>query len=475
MISLNISYVDGLPDAEMHMLQELQALLNDKASGNARRMEYYQGKNRLKDLGISIPQCIKGLNGTIGWAAKAVDALAVRSRFDGFSFVDGQTHGLDEIFNGNAFKAKYQQSVTSELINSCAFITVSKGGADEPPVIVNTYSALNASAVWDFRRNRIKYGLVIVDKQKRYITSTEEDMEVTAVNLYTNTDVWEIDKVGESWQAQRLPHIMGRPLMECLVYRPTLDRPFGRSRISRAAMEVIDNATRESVRTEIHSEFFTSPQRVILGVDPNDVFSGKSEQQALIGSFLALGRDEEGEVPQVTQFAQASMQPHLDYMRSLASRFSAITNVPLAEMGVVTDNPSSAEAIAASKEALVIEAEDLNALNGEALKTIGKMAMAILQNKPLTKLTDAEKTIMPRFKNPSTPSIVTQADAMVKLASAASSESWLPKTQVFWEEVGFPEEKVDRVLNGQVEQERKQTLTVISNALKPTSEDDSEQ
>jgi hypothetical protein len=463
MTRLQIGYVDGLPAEETDMLHELIFVLDDKTQNNYERVIYYKGKNYLKDLGISIPQSLKGLHGSVGWAAKAVDALAVRSRFDGFAFSDGQTHDIDSVFATNFFKSKYQQSVTSELINSCAFLTVSKGGEDEPPVIVNAYSALNASAVWDFRKNRIKYGLVVADKQKKFEASNE--LEPTAVNLYTNTDIWEITKKNELWSAKRLPHDMGRPLMEALVYRPSLDRPFGRSRITRDVMEIVDNATRESVRTEIHSEFFTSPQRVILGVDPNDVFSGKSEQQALIGSFLALGRDEEGEVPQVTQFSQASMQPHLDYMKSLALRFSAMTNVPVSEMGVVSDNPSSADAILAAKEGLVLEAEDLNASNGETLKSIGRMAISILQNKPLSELTDVENSIAPRFKSPATPSIVSQADAWVKLASSTTSESWLPKTPIYWEEIGLPEEKVNRVMNYSDEQTRKETLNTIANAI----------
>lgn len=463
MTTLSVGYVEGLPDEELGILRELVATLNRKTANNQERIIYYKGKNDLKDLGISIPKTLRRIRGTVGWASKAVDALAVRSRFDGFSFADGQTHGLDSIFATNAFKSKYQQSVTSELINSCAFLTISKGGEGEPPVIVNAYSALNASAVWDYRRNRIKYGLVVADKKKKLVDS--EELEPTALNLYTDTDVWEITRYVSVWKAKRLPHEMGRPLIESLVYRPTIDRPFGRSRITRDVMEIVDNATRESVRTEIHSEFFTSPQRVLLGVDPEDVFSGKSEQQALIGSFLALGRDDEGDVPQVTQFAQASMQPHLDYMRSLASRFSAITNVPISEMGVISDNPSSAEAIYAAKEALVIEAEDLNASNGEALKNIGRMAIAILQNKPLTELDETENSIMPRFRNPAMPSIVSQSDAMVKQASSATNDKWFTKTPIYWEELGYSEEKVNRIMNYIDEETRKETLNLIANAM----------
>ena len=388
----------------------------------------------------------------------------MRSRFEGFYFTDGEDHGINSIFNTNSFKSAYQQMVTSELINSCAFVTLSSGDVGEPPVIINVYSALNASAVWDWRKKRIKYALVVADKKKR---RASDEFVPTAINLYTDTDVWEIERVGSGWQATQKPHKMGRPLIEALVYRPTIDRPFGRSRITRDVMEIIDNATRESVRTEIHSEFFTSPQRVILGADPATLFKNKTEQQAYLGSFLALTTDEEGNTPQVTQFAQASMQPHLDYMNSLAKRFSAITNVPVSEMGIVSDNPSSAEAILAAKEGLVLEAEDLNASNGEALRNIGKMAMATLSNKSFYELTDAEASITPRFRNPATPSIATQSDAAVKQVEAASKETWFSKSSVFWQLLGYDQPQIDCLMNEREKYERENTLNVISSALMP--------
>ena len=461
-----LTNVQNLPKAESDMLVELVEVLNDKENNNAKRMLYYKSKNDMIDLGIAIPPCLKNLRGSVGWASKAVDTLAVRSRFEGFYFTDGNDHGINDIFNTNSFKSAYQQMVTSELINSCAFVTLSKGGKGEPPIIINVYSALNASAVWDWRKKRIKYALVVADKKKRRAT---DEFVPTTVNLYTETDVWEIERnngqITGAWVATRKPHKMGRPLIEALVYRPTIDRPFGRSRITRDVMEIIDNATRESVRTEIHSEFFTSPQRVILGADPATLFNNKSQQEAYLGSFLALTTDDEGNTPQVTQFAQASMQPHLDYMKSLAMRFSAITNVPVSEMGIVSDNPSSAEAILAAKEGLVLEAEDLNASNGEALKNIGKMAMATLNNKAFIELDEVENSITPHFRNPATPSVVSQSDAMTKQAASAREDSWFTGTRIFWEQLGYEQEQVDRILNDRDEALRKSTLTTIANAL----------
>ena len=61
-----------------------------------------------------------------------------------------------------------------------------------------------------------------------------------------------------------------------------------------------------------------------------------------------MTRDEDGNVPTFGQIAAASMEPHIAYMRNLAARFSGATNVPISELGIVQDNPSSAEAIYAT-------------------------------------------------------------------------------------------------------------------------------
>ena len=138
------------------------------------------------------------------------------------------------------------------------------------------------------------------------------------------------------------------------------------------------------------------------------------------------------------------MQPHMDYIRSLAARFSGETCIPISSLGVIHDNPSSAEAIYAAKEDLVIEAENLNSTNGNSLRNIGLICLAILNRCSIDDLPADLKTISPRFKNPAMPSIVSQSDAMVKQASVAP---YLAETEVFLEELGYNEEQRTRILN----------------------------
>lgn len=100
------------------------------------------------------------------------------------------------------------------------------------------------------------------------------------------------------------------------------------------------------------------------------------------------------------------MQPHIDYMRSLAARFSGETNVPLSELGMVTDNPASAEAVYAAKESMIVDAQNLNADNGEALRDVAPMALAVFNGTDLAIERARGLAIQPKFRNASMPSVV---------------------------------------------------------------------
>lgn len=422
--------VGGLDEYEMKIFNDLFCVWRDKFHRNVMQRRYYDGKNRLEDLGISIPPHLLHIETVVGWPTKAVDSLAVRSRFDGFTFPESSNEAFTLLLEENNFKQKCNQAVTSELISSCAFMTVSKGGTNDPDVIASVYSAENAAAIWDSRKGRIKYGITLVE--------VDDDGLPRQFNMYTSSAVYEIVFYEREWYATKKPHRQGRPLMEALVHKPTIDRPFGKSRITRAVKSITDSAVRNSLRMEVTAEFATAPQKYLLGVD-QDAFSSMPKWEAYIGSIFAVDRDENGDMPEYGQLSQGSMQPHTEYMRSLATRFAGETNIPVSELGIVMDNPSSAEAIYASKESLVIEANDLNETNGRALKNIGLLLLAIQQNKTIAELTNEEKLMTVSFQDPATPSIVSQADAVVKILSAMPDYAY---SEVVLGRLGFTKDEI---------------------------------
>lgn len=435
-IPFAIAGAQGLQDKDRETVRALYQLYENKLTRNLLRDRYYEMKQRPKDLGISVPPHLKNLQQVLGWCAKAVDSLANRSQFDGFVCDDDtQLAILQLIFRRNNLNRKYRKAVRSELKHSCSFVTVTS--SPKGKALINVYPATASSALWSDYLGRISAGMVVVDRDN---TVTGNNRPIW-VDVFTDEAVIEIKYIDRRWIANYKPHSMGRCLMEALVHNATLDRPMGTSRITRSVMNITDSAMRASVRSEISSEFFTSPQKYLLGAD-KEALGNQTKWDAYIGNIFAVAKDKTGSTPQFGQLSQGTMQPHVDYMRSLAARFSGETNVPISELGIVSDNPSSAEAIYASKEALVIDAQNLNADNGEALQRIAQMALAIETGSNLETVEGLTTTLQTKFKNPAIPSLVSQADAIVK---AISAFPWMANSDVALEEFGFTDEQIQRL------------------------------
>lgn len=425
---------NSMPEEYQDMIADLVELWQDKLERNQLRYRYYNGKNVLKDFGISIPPKLLNVETIVGWPQKAVDTMAVRSRFDGFTAASPEVQTrLDQLAQQSRLGAKYRMAVQSELICSCCFATVGVDENSNP--IINLYPADRAAARWDDAKGRIAYGLVF---------DQFEDGQPTELRLYTEDALVTAHNTGLGWWEHEIEYYsMGRPAMEVFAYRPTQQRPFGQSRITRAVMSITDSAVREALRTEISAEFFTSPQKYLLGAD-DSAFENKTKWEAYIGNIFAVGRDENGDMPVFGQLSQGSMQPHTDYFRSLAARFSGETNIPISTLGVIHDNPSSAQAMYAASEPLIIECEDLNDGNRDTIKSLALMAIAAKTNTPLDELTDEQRDFTPNFKNPAMPSIVSQADAMIKIASVVPG---FAGTDTFFEQIGMAEDVRRKVQN----------------------------
>lgn len=453
-----------LPKPYSDMFDRVFRVWSGKLGRNMIRQRYYDGHNVLKNFGIAIPPQLENVETVVGWPAKAVDALAVRSRFSGFR-ADGDTAALlDKIVNKNRLVDTYNQLVPSELISSPAFLTLWRGA--DGTAVIRAHDATTAAGVWDYENNRLAYGITVA--------ALDSYGRPSAFNLYAPGAMVIINKAGDRWTHSVQPFPMDVPLMVPLIYKPTLTRPFGKSRISRAVMSITDSAVRTALRTEVSAEFFTSPQKYLLGA-PDNIFGGGEDDDAddydddeaagegvdddedageaykavstrwetYLGAIFAITRDEDGNLPEFGQLPAVSMEPHIGYMRSLAARFSGETNVPISELGIIQDNPSSAEAIYASKEALIIDAEKLNESNGEALRQVAQMAIAITKNEPLNALTDEETAVTAYFMNPARPSLVAQADAMTKQASVTPA---IVYTRTYWEELGYSDGQIDELL-----------------------------
>lgn len=439
-LTRDIAHAQGVEEQDIPVIIELVDTWSKKYNRNILRDKYYNSHVEVKDLGISVsPRLARKLSPKVDWAAKCVDWWADRVQFEGITAEDKEVEKtLRTVMRVNDIKNLMHKVISSSLRHSCAFLTVTAGDTDagEPDTVISGYPATAASALWDEARKRIKAGLVVVEHMKVGSTTTPK-----LIYVFTDKNVIVLSRDKTTpWQAEYIPHNMGRVPMEPISYHATLERPFGRSRITRTVMGLVDDAQREMMNMSAAAAFSAAPQKYLLGADKTVAEKlAKTPFEAFIGSVFIATDGRSGKTPQFGQLSQITMQPHIDYMRSLAAQFSGSTGVPLSSLGVVSDNPSSAEAIYAGKEDAVVDIQNFINACKRALENISIMVLAADRNTTFVEALYQVEGIQVNFGNPARPSIVSQSDAMVKQISALP---WLAESDVALRELGYTEEQI---------------------------------
>lgn len=447
--------IDGLDNTEQATLTELWKVWTAKLRRNLTRAVYYDHKNTLEDLGIAIPPDLTDIAIVLGWPSKAVDVLARRCKFERFVTpgTDEDSLGVQELWRDNDMSIELPQTISSSLLHSCAFLMATPGMVGEPDVLISSQSALYGSGLWDHRLRRLKAALSIMEFNDLGL------VQQFVFFMYGKT-IRCVRREGNTWEIERFVNDLDRLPVEVLPYKPRLDRPFGSSRINRTVMGLTDSALRTLFRMEISAEFYSSPQRWIMGADESmfvdESGQPKSQWQAIIGRVWAAGRDEDGNAPTVGEFHPASQQPHIEQLRALSAVFASETSLPLRALGIVQDNPSSAEAMESEERDLIIEAN--YALDCYGPRIVRLMQTALQIRDGWDEMPDEVAELDVRWSDPSNPPASAAADAVVKLLGAMPG---LAQSRVPLEMMDWDESRIERAMSDM----RRTGMTAVMNQL----------
>ena len=456
--------VDEIPN-----LHKLLDVYQRHMLGNYKKNKYYEGKITVDsvNLGVALPEGLGKLEIGCAWGAKTVDVLAARSMFDGYVGIDGEEiEELDAIVAANNLIYEYTKACRDELKFGCTFATLS---ADEDiKCKIRFHSPQTAAALWDGEKGRISRGFAIIDTAPDEFDSNTWTPSV--VNYYTDEAIWVLTKhQNGNWYAEEYTHKMGRPMMEALIWNATSNKPFGRSRIKEPIRNLIDSYVRTIANATIGLEFSTSPQKYLLGITDDQfeaVVNDKFRQY--VGSIIAsTPNPETGNNPSFGQLPQGTITPHVEMIRILATQFSAATGLTVTDVGVVNEaNPTSSDAILAQSQTLVGMAEQLNLGNGNSLRNIALMALAIINNAAIEELETEQLDVIAHFKNPAMPSVAVTADAAIKIASAREN---FAGTDTFLEMIGFDKADIRRIRSQESRARGMAVLEEINNGNNNTS------
>lgn len=428
----------GLEGADENLFRQLYKTWNQKRRRNLLRSVYHDGKNALKDFGIAVPPQMRSAFIPLEWVSKGVNALTDRSQFEGFVSSSGSDDpfGLAEMVATNQFDVELPQAIVSSAIHACSFETVSQGDVEsgEPDVLILARSAEDSAALWDRRRRVISGFLSVVEV---------DSSGATLMEMYTPERVWTITKTNGGWRCTPQEHSLGEVPVAPLRYKPDLKRPFGRSRITRTGMALTDAAVRTVLRSEVSAEFYSADKYWLFGADVTK-FVGDDRWSAVMGRMNALDVDNPEDMPEIKRFTGSSPQPHTDQLRMLTTLFA--DNQSLDVKWADASNPSSADAIYAAKEELIMDVRAANRTWGRG--AVKAMQLAVRLRDGLDEVPAELQTLSAQFMDPSIVSPTGRADAFSKLSTSIVG---FGESEVGMEYAGLTREQILRL---QAEQRR---------------------
>ena len=383
----------------------LQKKLDGKRNRVLLRYKFYEQKAFAPDLKISTPQGLEWLNNINGWCTKAVDNLADRLQFDGFG---DDMFNFTEMFDQNNPDIFFDDAMLSALISSCSFVLVTRGTENQlgQRIRFQVIDGSNATGIIDDYTKLLTEGYAVLDRDDNDKVTRYAYCVPGETHVFENGEEIAVEKFNSGFCA-----------LVPIIYKPDAKRAFGHSRISRACMDYAKSAMRTIKRSEIAAEFYSFPQKYATGLSEDAEML--NTWQASMSALLTFTKDDNGDSPTLGQFQMASFTPHLEQLKAIASMFAGETGLTLDDLGFITSNPSSAEAIKAGHEGLRLAATKAQRCFGVGFKNVGYIGACIRDNEPYLReeLFETKALWKPTFE-PDAAMLSQIGDGVIKLNQA---------------------------------------------------------
>jgi hypothetical protein len=395
---------------------------------------YYDGAQRLEQLGLAIPEELMKFTVIVNWCLIAVDTIHERLARKGFRF-PGEETGDDDLWRlwtDNGLLGDAPLGDLDAMVFSRSYYCIGTND-DEGAPLITVESPREMITRRDPRTGKIVEALRVVTDQA---TSA-----VLSKTLYLPDEtIWlESTDGGPLEETDRDDHGLGVVPVVPKFNRRRLTVPPHRTMQGQSQMEpvipIVDAAARNLTNAQIAQETHAVPQRGVLGATKGDFIGSDGKAlttwEAYFGAVWALGNKD----AKTFQFDASSME-NFERMTNLYARLaSGVSGIPAAYYGLAADDAASADAIRSRESRTNKIAELKQASFGQADAEALRIALRIRDGV----WSEDARRIETLWYDPATPTKAQQADATVKLVQAGI----LP-IEAAWEEMGYGPEKIRR-------------------------------
>ncbi|MFE2994263.1 phage portal protein [Nocardia sp. NPDC059246] len=414
--------------------------LNAKHHKDARRDKlldaYFEGSQRLKHIGLAVPEELRIFELVANWPGMYVRELARRGKIKaiyrpGRNMRDPE---MQQAFTANNLAAQVSLLTQEARIFGRAFAVVGTNDEDANRPLISVESAQQISVLVDRRRRRLAAGFrqFREDNGERVGTLLLPDKTIQVV---AGRGGWVVDSVGSD--DGRDEHNLGRVPMVMFLNRQRLGKWHGASEMT-DLMGITDSCARTLTNMAIGVETHAVPPRWALGMSKGDFVDKDGKPlpvwQAYYTAIWATQKSPKDAA--VGQFSATDLRNFHETVKLYAGLASSVTGLPFRYFGENTANPAAEGAIRADESRIVSNVEDFNTQVGVGLSWV----MALYERFRTGEWPTPGDPISVQWRDPATPTKAEEADAIQKLNGGNPVLS----REGSWDEMGWDEERKAR-------------------------------
>lgn len=367
---------------------------------------------------MATPPEMAKLRMDIGWPALYLRAVEQRLDLEDFR-LSGKSEGLDDIrqwWQNNDLDEESSLGHMDALIFGRSYITVAAPGEDDDPdsPIIRLESPLSMYAEVDPRTRKVTRALRIYQAREEFgvperATLLLPDETLLLIRAHGAASQWAVEK--------RISHNLGEVPVVPIVHGAKLSNRYGASLLTPEIRACTDAAARLMMNLQAAEELMAVPLRLVFGVEKSEIApnGSKAELEEMYYGRLAAFANEAGSA---FQFSAADLRNFTEVMGELSRQFASYTGLPPQYLAFNSDNPASAEAIQASEVRLVKTVERIARQFGGAWEAAMRLAMRVMKKDVPKDFRRLEAV----WRDPSTPTLASKADAYTKLATAKAAD-----------------------------------------------------
>lgn len=416
----------ALTPSEISQIEALKLKLDSRHLADELLLRYYQGRQRVEQLGMAIPPAMRRFLVITNWCRTVVDTINDRQQVRSLILPGEETADptLRAIWDANNLTSHLAMFNRDRMIYGRAFMSVGANETAPALPLVRVESPREMVAEVDYRTERLT-------SAARFYGHTERSAGPTKVTLYNpNTTVWveKGDADGRWYEVDRDDHKLGVIPVVMHLNRRLSGGWYGESQMV-DVIPLVDSAARSLTNLQFAQEAHGIPRMFMTGVAKGDFIGTDGKPIPQFEAYFDAIHTITNPQGKVGQLDPADLKNFETALNIYGSQASVATGFPLRKFGISAVNPPTEGSIRAEETDLVRSVESQNDEVGTSLGWVASLALRFAEQR----IVEGNRIHVDWF-DPSTPTVSQREDALAKRRAAG-----VLSREGYWDELGWSE------------------------------------